>query len=78
MKRTLTKIGGGAFADAFGCQKEGWEKLAIKVNNVLVNVFALYHSMCSQIIPIEGNAKYKKDEEQNTYESIQPEVVVSL
>lgn len=28
---TITKLGEGAFADVFGCQKEGWDKLAIKV-----------------------------------------------
>ena len=32
MRATLTKIGEGAFADVFGCQKEGWDKLAIKVS----------------------------------------------
>ena len=32
MVATLTKIGEGAFADVFGCQKEGWKKLAIKVH----------------------------------------------
>lgn len=31
MIATMTKIGEGAFADVFGCQKEGWKKLAIKV-----------------------------------------------
>ena len=31
MINTMTKIGEGAFADVFGCQKEGWDKLAIKV-----------------------------------------------
>ena len=31
MVATLTKLGEGAFADVFGCQKEGWKKLAIKV-----------------------------------------------
>lgn len=31
MRATLTKIGEGAFADVFGCQKEGWDRLAIKV-----------------------------------------------
>lgn len=30
MVATLTKLGEGAFADVFGCQKEGWKKLAIK------------------------------------------------
>lgn len=32
MRATLTKIGEGAFADVFGCQKEGWDRLAIKVS----------------------------------------------
>ncbi len=32
MINTMTKIGEGAFADVFGCQKEGWDKLAIKVH----------------------------------------------
>lgn len=37
MRATLTKIGEGAFADVFGCQKEGWDKLAVKVRiNILV------------------------------------------
>ena len=31
MVATLTKIGEGAFADVFGYQKEGWDKLALKV-----------------------------------------------
>lgn len=31
MEATLTKLGEGAFADVFGCQKEGWDKLAVKV-----------------------------------------------
>ena len=33
MIATLTKIGEGAFADVFGCQKEGWDKLAVKVSS---------------------------------------------
>ena len=32
MIATMTKLGEGAFADVFGCQKEGWDKLAIKVS----------------------------------------------
>lgn len=59
MRATLTKIGEGAFADVFGCQKEGWDKLAVK------------------IIPVEGDLKYN-DELQNTFESIQTEMVVSI
>ncbi|XP_064383267.1 serine/threonine-protein kinase haspin-like [Halichondria panicea] len=59
MINTMTKIGEGAFADVFGCQKEGWDKLAIK------------------IIPIEGDFKYN-DEPQNTFQSMQPETVVSI
>ena len=31
MRATLTKLGEGAFADVYGCQKEGWDKLAVKV-----------------------------------------------
>jgi hypothetical protein len=38
MRATLSKIGEGAFADVFGCQKEGWDKLAVKVcqNHLLI------------------------------------------
>lgn len=35
MKRTVTKIGDGAFADVYRCQNETWDKLAIKVNRTL-------------------------------------------
>ena len=39
MVATLTKLGEGAFADVFGCQKEGWKKLAIKVHVCVIFVY---------------------------------------
>jgi len=32
MKATMAKIGEGAFADVYGCQKDDWKKVAIKVS----------------------------------------------
>ena len=36
MKATMTKIGEGAFADVYGCQKDDWKKVAIKVSKEIV------------------------------------------
>lgn len=46
----------------------------IQYNSIIIDtaVFIL-----GQVIPIEGNFKYN-DEEQNTYQSIQTEIVVSM
>lgn len=49
MIATLTKLGEGAFADVFGCQKEGWDRLAIKVSVQQCLHFSSYTSRIDSV-----------------------------